>query len=301
MCSRQRGGLPSYSRNRLLIAIGGILVLFAGLFYLYTLQERSSYEYTPQPGTVPFGGRLERKALIGRVPSRKDLDDLNKCEENLRTLWKAIIRYMNDHNGYPPAFLTVDEVFEVGHRMFDSDAGLYPKYISDAHRFACPASEKQDILPGRQLEQTYYYLFEHADLRQWKLLKRKMSEMHLKPDEIIVIQCVAHPSGPRPANASYLAINLVGEIFWMDSNNMKKYSKFFTAYDWAQHAYRSLTSSALAKLGYYAPERTKPLSGEDLDSYRKCERILRPLLVEYGIAEGTVGGQLLTKTTNDRR
>lgn len=278
-----------YSRKSLFISIVGIAILIVVLYYLNVLRNRSSDDFTPQPGTVPFGGRIERKALVGRIPSRKDLDDLNKCKENLRILWQAIVRYMNEHDGRPPAFLTVDEAFDPGNPMFDADAGLYPKYISDSNRFVCPASEKHDVLPGRQLDQTYYYLFEYADLRRWELLSRRMSTMHLKPDEIVVIQCVAHPSEPRPANASYLAINLAGEIFWMDSQNMKKYSKFFSAYDWAQNAYRSLTSTALAKIGYYLPKWTKPHSGKDLESFQRCERILRPLLVEYGIAENTRG------------
>lgn len=289
MWKQERWGSLRYSRNRLIILFVGVIALIVGLYYLNVLRNRSSYDFTPQQGTVPFGGRMERKALVGRVPSRKDLDDLDKCKENLRILWQAVVRYMNDHDGRPPAFLTVDETFDPGNPMFDADAGLYPKYISDSSRFVCPASEKHDVLAGRQLDQTYYYLFEYADLRQWELLSRKMSTMRLKPDEIVVIQCIAHPSEPRPANASYLAINLAGEIFWMDPQNMKKYSKFFSAYDWARNAYRSLTSTALAKIGYYLPKWTKPHSGESLKSFRQCERVLRPLLEEYGIAENTEG------------
>jgi len=274
-----------WSSSKSYLGLGVLGILLIGVLVYYV--KRSDYDYTPQPGTVPSyaGGSQERKALIGRIPSRKDLDDLKQCRENLRILHEAVLRYMKDHQGRPPAFLTVDEAHEPGSYLFDSDAGLYPRYISDPKIFVCPAAERQDILPARQLEQTYYYLFEYPDLRQWHLLDRKIKSMKLRKEDILLIQCIAHPSEPRPAGSSYLAINLAGEILWMDQNNEKRYSKFFQALDWARNAYRSLTSTALAKLGYYSPKWTKPRRGNDLERYRRCNRVLQSLLVEYGIAE----------------
>jgi len=256
--------------------IGFNVALVTGL--VIQVSKRRNEGIIMTPAGVPPPSKPTRAILINRRASQQDLQEVEQCRKQLLELLKAIRRYVKDHNGRYPAFLTTDETVSIESPLFDPDVGLYPRYISDKKLLVCPSALEGDLLPGRALPQSYLYLLEYTDLREWRLEKHFILNQ-LPPQKIPVIMCRAHPSEPRPLGTHGLAIFLDGSIKWVTSEDLADYDRQRTKYE---NIRDQIFSTCMAKFGAYQPEWTKP-NPFNKQLGERCRRVAEDILRQYGV------------------
>lgn len=230
------------------------------------------------PAGFPPPAKPTKRILINRRASKQDLQEVEQCRKQLSELLQAIRKYVQDHNGRYPAFLTTDETVSIDSPLFDPDVGLYPRYIPDKRLLVCPSALEGDLLEGRTLPQSYLYLLEYSDLRLWRL-ERHFILNQLPPSKIPVIMCPVHPSEPRPLGSHGLAIFLDGTIKWVTSEDIADFDRQNTK---CNNIWNQITSTCLAKFGAYQPEWTKP-NPFNKQLGERCRKVVKDILSQYGI------------------